>query len=336
MRALTTTTTTTSMVVASAPVVHRDASNPNDAAGSSSNEEADRCLSELTENSLVISKRREVTRIEESSNNALALIGGNGGLYSNGLSGMTIATTIGGDGVRRSSTGSMAVAVAAPAAPGDLLVADPGMFPLGVPDSWRDWETRRRTEVSSAMARKNQYLRKMKRNPIYFKKNNHEPRAKVASLVSFHRRRLRLERSIGIHLQNSTPRSSLSSSIILAPEFVQRARSQSQSQSQSHANPNAGETTTPSALVRVSKPSTKKRGSQVRRRKVVRFREQEIAEATLEWRRESSRGMGRGKKPTTIDCQRRATVPFREAQEERKQAQRAVLDLQVGMKCMGL
>mmetsp|Transcript_12070 Transcript_12070/g.25533 ORF Transcript_12070/g.25533 Transcript_12070/m.25533 type:complete len:145 (+) Transcript_12070:2-436(+) len=143
---------------------------------------------------------------------------------------------------------------------------------------------------------------------------------------------LRLERSIGIHLQNSTPRSSLSSSIILAPEFVQRARSQSQS----HANPNAGETTTPSALVRVSKPSTKKRGSQVRRRKVVRFREQEIAEATLEWRRESSRGMGRGKKPTTIDCQRRATVPFREAQEERKQAQRAVLDLQVGMKCMGL
>ena len=63
------------------------------------------------------------------------------------------------------------------------------------------------------------------------------------------------------------------------------------------------------------------------RRRVVRFVDEEITE----WKREKAQaGFGRGKSSGTVDS------AFLEADKERKRDQRALLDLQVGMKCMGL
>jgi hypothetical protein len=300
------------------------------------NEDADLCLSELTENSLMISNTHEVAKFNH--NHALTNTN-KGGLYSNELSTMTTATK-GGNGrssnpsstTHDSSESSDAMA-AYTSSLGPLGASSPlampqtgvGLLVASFPDSWNDWESKRRSEsVSHHHANDNNYWKKHHKNANpkrIQRKSVSAKKVKVPALVNFRRRR-KLERSIGRHLRDSC----LKRPVVLPPMTIQ--------ESELECNINQ--------CGIVPFQSSKSLRRQRPRRRVVRFREEEIdikiADGTLEWKREQhqqqkglcfGRGLGSNKNVGT-------ETPFLEAHRERKQNQRALLDLQVGMKCMDL
>jgi len=252
-------------------------------------DDTDLSLSELTENSLMISKTQEITKFNTS--NALTKAN-NRGLYSNGLSTMvsSILKPAGESSERneiisKSSSGPLAASTALA-----LPQADVGLLAASFPESWNDWESKRRTESighhEKFYWKKRNTLRTQKR----IKRKTVETK-KVPSTVSFRRRRLRMERSVGRHLKPGC---------VKCPAKAEKALIPFQ-----------------------SSKSLRRR----QRRRVVRFVDEEVTE----WKRENSQtGFGRGKSAGA------STTPFLEADRERKKNQRALLDLQVGMKCMGL
>jgi len=250
-------------------------------------EDTDLSLSELTENSLMISKTQEITKL---NTNNIRTNANNRGLYSNGLSTMVSSilkpageSSEGDEIVSKSSSGSLPAALALPQ-------ADVGLLAASFPNSWNDWESKRRTEVirhhEKFYWKKQNKLRALKR----IKRKTVETK-KVPSSVRFRHRRLRLERNVGRHLK---------------PGCV--------------ACPAKEEKT---VVPFQSSKSLRRR----QRRRVVRFVDEEVTE----WKRENSQTwFGLGKTAGA------SKTPFLEADRERKKNQRSLLDLQVGMKCMGL
>ena len=246
-------------------------------------EDADLCLSKLTENSLMISKTQEITKF-----NTRALTNPkNGGIYSNGLSTMTVSelsesSDLVGDG--SSSWLGPLVSSCALALP----QVDVGLL-ASFPDSWSGWECKRREE---AINHHDKYFKKTHskqlRNLKRIRRKTVETKKKPSAIVR--RRRLRLDRSI-----------------VRKGGCVQcPAKDENNSE----------------MVPFQSSKSLRRR----QRRRVVRFVDEEITE----WTRENGKaGFGRGKRVGK-------EVPFREAERERKENQRALMDLQVGMKCMGL
>ena len=274
---------------------------------------ADLSLSELTENSLMISTTNEVTKI---NNNTLANFTQTK-LYSNGLLNMTSSppTTITSSGEilsKNKMTENSSGPIGASTVPQTTdVVEDVGLL-TNFPDSWNNWESNRRSE--SMIHWKKYQSKKQMRVRKRMKHKSIDPRkAKAsASTACFRRRRLSLERSIGRHLREGC--------------LAKRQSALKITQNANHSE----------VVPFQSSKSLRRR----QRPRVVRFREQ-ISEEILEWKRErqsqqhhqrqkgacSGRGLGTAAGTET---------PFLEAQRERKQSQRALLDLQVGMKCMGL
>jgi len=290
--------TTTTMMVSSIG----EPSNTNSAVGS--NEDADRCLSEMTENSLMISNTQDVTRFHNN-----ALINTNlGGLYSNGLSNMT---TIDEDSATNDSVSNDAMAGGPLGASSSLampltdVVADVGLLAVSFPDSWNGWESKRRSESMGHHETnwKQHHQKQLHNLKRIRRKSVNVKRVKIPSLGNFRRRRLRLERSIGMHLREN--QGCLPSALPLSTQ-----------DSECEIVPFQ------------SSKSLRRR----QRRRVVRFRDEENVVATVEWKREQM-GVcfGRG-----LSTAAGTETPFLEAHLERKQSQRTLLDLQVGMKCMGL
>lgn len=273
------------------------------------NEDADVCLSELTENSLMISNTQEVTKF----NNNVLTNANKGGLYSNGL--LTMTTTAGAtcenSATQESSESSNAMAEDSmgPLEPSSSAAlpradVDVGLLSASFPESWNGWESKRRSESMGHCKNywKTHHTKQLRHLKRIRRKNLDVKKVKAPSVVSFRRRRLRLERSVGRHLRDGC----MKQPVILPPEKEESGMIPFQ-----------------------SSKSLRRR----QRRRVVRFRDEEIAEATLEWKREKQKGpcFGRGLgNPVSNEA------PFLEAHRERKQSQRALLDLQVGMKCMGL
>ena len=271
-----------------------------------SNDDADIYLSGLTENSLMISNSQEVTKFHHH----VLTCANKGRLYSNGLSKMT--TTIGEENeVHESSESSDDTLVTATKGPlGESSTeTEVGLLGATFPDSWCDWESKRRRESVGHHKNnmKKHHQRQLRRLKKIQDKTGSVKRVKVPSAVSCRRRRLRLERSIGRHLRNGCQRSP---STLPPPPLTKDSH-------ESEVVP-----------FQFSKSLRRRQ-----RRRVVRFRDEEIAEATLEWKQEQrnpvsfGRGLGTGVNKEE---------PFREAHQERKRNQRALLDLQVGMKHMGL
>jgi hypothetical protein len=165
-------------------------------------------------------------------------------------------------------------------------------------------------------------LKRIKRKAV------NEKHVKVASLMKFRRRRLRLEHTLGCgginnnqqHLQDnhgsiSKKNSSASPSSILIVT----------------TNNNASSSSRNSLL---SKATTLQR----RKSRVVRFRDDDITDATIEWKREQQNqnqkynNNGNNNNNNTINTSKLGL----ELHREQKKTQRELLDLQVGMKCMGL
>mmetsp|Transcript_23593 Transcript_23593/g.55908 ORF Transcript_23593/g.55908 Transcript_23593/m.55908 type:complete len:304 (-) Transcript_23593:249-1160(-) len=280
-------------------------------------EDADLCLSELTENSLMISTTHEVSKLQ---NNTRANFN-KAELYSNGLLNMissspspsSPSTTITSSGDIQNKNVTPENSSGPTGASGKQQttddVTDVGLL-TNFPRSWNDWESNRRHESMNHW-KKYQNKKQMRIQKRIKRKSIEPTKAKAsASTAIFHRRRLSLDRSIGRHLREGC----------LAKR--KSALKSSQAMNQSDVVPFQ------------SSKSLRRR----QRRRVVRFRE-EISEEILDWKRErqsqqqrqkgvcSGRGLG-----MTADTE----TPFLEAQPERKQRQRALLDLQVGMKCMGL
>ena len=302
------------------------------------NEDADLCLSKLTENSLMIANTHEVTKFL-NNNRALNNIS-KGGLYSNGLFTMTAATKC----VKCSSSSDAMAAedtttssCRSPLGASSLQTVPQtgvGLFEASFPESWNDWESKRRSEsVSHHFRNKNHYnkhntttannSKRARRKSVTAKK------AKVPALVSFRRRR-KLERSIGRHLRDSC----LKRPVVLPP--LEEESESNNTQINSNSNSNIINNIHDCEIVPFQSSKSLRRRRQ--RRRVVRFQDDEIAEGTLEWKREQQQrhkaicyGRGLGSK-TAVGTE----TPFLEAHQERKQIQRALLDLQVGMKCMDL
>lgn len=262
-------------------------------------EDADLDLSEMTENSLMISKTHEITKFR--TNNILTNAN-NRGLYSNGLSTMisTASRMVGessqdSENINKVSSfgplGSSSSPVDLTRTDGGFVdLTDAGLFATSFPDSWSDWESKRRVESighGKKLYRKNQNkLRSLKRTKCKTVETK-----KASSTANFRRRRLRLERSVGKHLKNRCQTYPVQEETDMVP--FQSSKSLRRRQ----------------------------------RRRIVRFVDDEITE----WKREKAQaGFGRGKNGGTLH------TPFLEADRERKKDQRALLDLQVGMKCMGL
>ena len=251
------------------------------------NEDTDLSLSELTENSLMISKTQEITKF--NTNNVLTNTD-NGGIYYNGLSTMTSAASAedesSQDSIFNAESSSGPLGASSSLA---LPQADVGLLAASFPDSWNDWESKRRAELighQDKFSWKKHHTKQLRNLKRIRRKT-----LKTKKVVSFHHRRLRLERSIGRHLKAGCIKC-----------------------------PNDEET---EVVPFQSSKSLRRR----QRRRVVRFVDDEITE----WKREKSQtGFGRGMSVATMK------TPFLEAERERKNSQRALMDLQVGMKCMGL
>lgn len=246
-------------------------------------EDADLCLSELTENSLIISKTQEITKF----NTKVLTNPKNRGVYSNGLSTMSVSESSessypvgeGSSSSLRPLGSSCATA---------LPQVDVGLL-ASFPDSWSGWECKRREE---SINHHDKYFKKthskQQRNLKRIRRKTLETKKKPSAIAR--RRRLRLERSIGRKGECVKCPSKDENSLEMVP--FQSSKSLRRRQ----------------------------------RRRVVRFVDEEITE----WRREKGKtGFGRGKSVGK-------EIPFREAERERKENQRALMDLQVGMKCMGL
>jgi hypothetical protein len=264
------------------------------------NDDADMCLSELTENSLMISSTHEVTKF--NSNNSFLTNPTKGGLYSNDL----FNTTTPHEECRSNESSpvieKMVVAPGPIGASSALAmpqsgVVDPDVGLLGesFPECWNDWESKRRSDSMKNYHTKQ--LRTLKRI------------RKRKTVVGFRRRRLRLERSGGRHLRDSC----------MKRPVVLPTVPESESECSREIVP-----------FQASKSLRRRQ-----RRRVVRFRDEEIAEGTLEWKREKNQpkgaSFGRG-----LGGAFGTEAPFLEAERERKQSQRALMDLQVGMTHMGL
>jgi len=269
-------------------------------------DDADIRLSELTENSLMISTTHEVTKF--NTNNAV-IHATKGGLYSNGLSNMT-AAAIGGDSATHESASSrvgFSVPLGASSMPQTEAAcsADVGLLGVSFPDSWNDWESNRRSESMSMSMNSNQkrHHQKQLRHRKQRIKTIDAKKVKAPSLASYRRQRLRLERSIGRHLKDAGKQK--------APKIATH-----------ECEPSSTE-----VIPFQSSKSLRRR----QRRRVVRFRDEDVAESVLEWKRGQQKGGGFGRGLGFAP-----EAPFLEAQRERKETQRSLLDLQVGMKCMGL
>jgi len=263
-----------------------------------SNDDNDICLSQLASHSLMISNTHEITKFDTRTlTNA-----SNSGLYLNGLSAMTASTT-GADSTltkEPESNDAMAEASSGPlGASSASQTADVGILAEAFPDSWNGWESKRRSDsVVQYKKHKLRELKSIRRKRVDVKK------VKVASIVSFRRRRHKLERSIGKHLREAQRAGG-------PPVLLPKAQESNHSE----------------VVPFQSSKSLRRR----QRRRVVRFREEEKAEPTVEWKREKLFRYGRG-----LGNAVGTETPFLEAHREQKQAQRALLDLQVGMNCMGL
>lgn len=257
------------------------------------NEDTDLCLSELTENLLMISNTQEITKF---NSNVLAKPQ-NKGLYSNGLSKMTsvaaVGTTI--DSSENSNTAEDFSSPLGPLGSSCTLAlpqADVGLLASSFPASWSGWECKRREESVShhnKFFKKNhaKNLRNLKR---IRRKTLETKKAKAPSSI-FRRRRLRMERGGGRKLGclKKNPKTDDCTEIVPFQSSKSLRRRQ--------------------------------------RRRVVRFVDEEITE----WRREKAlTGFARVKSVKNME------IHLREAEKERKENQRTLLDLQVGMKCMGL
>eukprot|EP00531_Pseudo-nitzschia_arenysensis_P005339 CAMPEP_0116122590 /NCGR_PEP_ID=MMETSP0329-20121206/4294_1 /TAXON_ID=697910 /ORGANISM="Pseudo-nitzschia arenysensis, Strain B593" /LENGTH=270 /DNA_ID=CAMNT_0003616445 /DNA_START=252 /DNA_END=1064 /DNA_ORIENTATION=+ len=257
------------------------------------NEDADLSLSELTENSLMISNTQEITKL---NTNVLSKPK-NGGLYSNGLSTMTSSAEAG-TGIETSESSNTTTedfsSPSGPLGPSCTLAlpqADVGLLASSFPDSWSGWECKRREESAShhdTFFKKNhakniRNLKRIRRKTLETKK------AKVPTSI-FRRRRLRMERGVGRKLgclKKNTKKEECTEIIPFQSSKSLRRR---------------------------------------QRRRVVRFVDEEITE----WKREKTQsGFGRVKSVGNLET-------FRGTEKERKENQRTLLDLQVGMKCMGL
>jgi len=279
------------------------------------NEDTDMRLSQLTENSLMISTTHEITKLNNNTLSKLDRVK----LYSNGLFNMTSSSPSTTTSSREGSTKqfksctAMAENSSAPigttsAMPQTTDVAEDVGHLANFPDCWNGWESKRRSE--SMIHWKKYQQKKQLRIRKRIKRKNIEPTKarNSVSVTNFHCRRLSLDRSIGRY-----PRGRCLNN-------RQSALKTTQDSTQSEVVPFQ------------SSKSLRRR----QRPRVVRFRE-EISEELLDWKREqlqrqqkgvsSGRGLG-----TAADTE----SPFLEAQRERKRSQRALLDLQVGMKCMGL
>lgn len=294
------------------PLIHNPSKTNSHAFGV--NEYPDLCLSELTENSLIISTTHEITKL--NNNNMTNL--NQAGLYTNGLINMTASpttttTTSSWDSTTKeesqNSTAMMEKSpgpIGASATPQTTNVVEDVGILANFPDSWNDWESKRRSESmiqwKKCQNKKQICIRKrIKRKSIEPKK------AKAcATAASFHHRRRSLDRSIGRHLRSAL------------------------------------KTTQASAQSEVVPFQSSKSLRRRQKRRAVRFRE-EISEEILEWKREQQSQKHHQQQRQKGACSGRGLgsavgteLLFLEAERERKQSQRALLDLQVGMKCMGL
>jgi hypothetical protein len=297
-----------------------------------SNNHDDCRLSELAESSLNISLSQDVRRCNNTESSTLAaacttLALVSPGLYSNGLINMTTSTSTCTNtmDVVDNNIGTTAAAAAA------TVVVDSGLLSSFHPGWWDDWESRRRSESSGAPPYNNSHtnfmkkhhqkqLKKLKRIK---RKTVNEKHVKVASLMKFRRRRLRLEHTLGCgginnkqHLQDnhgsiSKKNSSAASSILIV------------------TTNNASSSSRNSLLL--SKATTLQRRKTTR---VVRFRDDDITDATIEWKREqqNQKCTNNNNNGNTINTSKLGL----ELHREQKKTQRELLDLQVGMNCMGL
>jgi len=290
------------------------------------NEDADLCLSKLTENSLMIANTHEVTKFI-NNNHALANIN-KGGLYSNGLSTMTCSSS---DAIAADDTTSYCCSPLGAYSLQTVPQTGVGLLEASFPDSWNDWESKRRSESVSHHYRNKKHYNKNNNTANNSKRIRRKSvtakKVKVPALVSFRRRR-KLERSIGKHLRDSC----LKRPVVLPP--LQEESELESNNSNSNSNSIHHCEIVPYQPFQSSKSLRRRR----QRRRVVRFQDDAIAEGTLEWKREQQQkhksicyGRGLGSK-TTVGNE----TPFLEAHRERKQTQRALLDLQVGMKYMDL
>ena len=280
----------------------------------------DHRLSELVASSLNISSLSscdvnncDITHITSPTTPSLL----EGGLYSNGLLNMTATAT----GINNNSLHSgMIVPTTATAVPPAISAADVGLLSLSC---WDGWESRRRTECSSSaaiMIKKRNHQTQVRKLKRIQRKGANEKRVKVASLVRFRRRRLRLEHNFGrgqqqheYHLDDShghlAKRKSTSALTLL-----------DNTRNIINNNNNNNNKSLPSFS---SKAMLRRRR---RKAKTVRFRDDyhivaTAADDTIEWKRNKS-----------INTSKLGL----EFHREEKKSQRELLDLQVGMNSMGL
>jgi hypothetical protein len=291
-------------------------------------------LSELVESSLNISLSQDVRRCNNTESSTLAaacttLALSSPGLYSNGLINMTTSNSANYININSATTNTMDVvdSTAAAAAAATTVVVDSGLLSSFHPGWWDDWESRRRSESNGAPYNNNSHtnfmkkhhqkqLKKLKRIK---RKTVNEKHVKVASLMKFRRRRLRLENTLGCgginkqHLQDnhgsiSKKNSSASSILIVTTNNASSSRNSL-----------------------LSKATTLQRRKTTR---VVRFRVDDKTDATIEWKREqqNQKCNNSNNNENTINTSRLGL----ELHREQKKTQRELLDLQVGMNCMGL
>mmetsp|Transcript_28312 Transcript_28312/g.32118 ORF Transcript_28312/g.32118 Transcript_28312/m.32118 type:complete len:594 (+) Transcript_28312:184-1965(+) len=214
------------------------------------------CLSELVESSLNISLSHDVTRCNNNNiatstpSSSSALLSGRG-LYSNGLINMTNGSsrsnssgnvsTSSNNTATPTTTNTMVVVsnnnnnsnVVAAAAGG--VTVDVGLLSLSsssaasselvFPGWWGDWESRRRTEsiqynndcIMNTMKSSKHHQKQVRKLKRITRKSVNEKRVTIASLVKFHRRRLRLERSTSSNNSGVISSSSNSTTSMILP-----------------------------------------------------------------------------------------------------------------------
>ena len=283
----------------------------------------DHRLSELVASSLNISSLSscdvnncDITHITSPTTPSLL----EGGLYSNGLLNMTATAT----GINNNSLHSgMIVPTTATAVPPAISAADVGLLSLSC---WDGWESRRRTECSSSaaiMIKKRNHQTQVRKLKRIQRKGANEKRVKVASLVRFRRRRLRLEHNFGrgqqqheYHLDDSHGH--------LAKRKSTSALTLLDNTRNIINNNNNNNKSLPSFS---SKAMLRRRR---RKAKTVRFRDDyhivaTAADDTIEWKREKPNNKSINTSKLGLEFHR-----------EEKKSQRELLDLQVGMNSMGL